>query len=78
MKPMQAGSRNERTAAVAALLAKEGVICEGVSVAGANEDVAVIRCRDIDSDRLAALAPRIKALGFHWVTVDLAAVEPAP
>ena len=67
----------ERAAAVAALLANEGIECDAVSVAGAHGDVAVIRCRNVDSDRLAAVSKRIRALGFHWVTVDLAGVASA-
>ncbi len=67
---------DERTRAVQALLAREGVACEGVSVAGASGEVAVIRTRAIDADRLAALARGIKALGFHYVTVDLEPIRP--
>ena len=72
---MSALPNDTRIAAVAELLAREGVECESVSVAGANADVAVIRCRHVDSDRLAAVSRKIKALGFHWVTLDLSAVS---
>jgi hypothetical protein len=68
---MRSQANADRAAAVAALLEHEGIECEGVSVAGANGDVAVVRCRHVDSDRLAAVSRRIKALGFHWVTLDL-------
>jgi len=71
---MTPATKAERAAAVAALLEHEGIDCESVSVAGAHGDVAVIRCTNVDSDRLAAVSRRIKALGFHWVTVDLATV----
>jgi hypothetical protein len=67
-------TNEERTTAVAALLAREGIACEGVSIAGANGDVAVIRCRHVDADRLAAIARDVKNLGFLWVTIDLADV----
>ena len=72
---MRSQANTERAAAVAALLAQEGIECEGVSVAGAHGDVAVIRCGTVDSDRLAAVSKRIKALGFQWVTVDLGSVS---
>lgn len=65
----------DRAARVAELLREEGIDCESVSVAGAHGDVAVIRCRSVDADRLAAVSKKIKALGFHWVTVDLASVS---
>jgi hypothetical protein len=74
---MSAGSHAMRTAAVAALLEKEGIACDGVAIAGAGEDVAVIQCREVDADRLAAIANDIRRLGFLWVTIDLAAVAPS-
>jgi hypothetical protein len=74
---VNAGSHDARTAAVAALLARESIECESVAVAGAHNDVAVIRCRDVDADRLAAIAKDIRKLGFLWVTIDLATVAPA-
>jgi len=74
---MSNGSHEMRAAAVAALLAREGIACEGVAIAGASDDVAVIRCRDVDADRLAAIARDIRRLGFLWVTIDLAAVAPS-
>jgi hypothetical protein len=71
---MKPSTNAERAAAVAALLEHEDIECDGVSVAGAHGDVVVIRCRSVDSDRLAAVSKRIKALGFHWVTVDLGSI----
>lgn len=68
----------DRAARVAALLREEGIDCESVFVAGAQADVAVIRCRAVDSDRLAAVSKKIKSLGFHWVTIDLSAVSSTP
>lgn len=65
----------ERIAAVAALVAKEGIICDGISVAGAQRDVAVLRTAAVDADRLAALSRGIKALGFRYVTIDLESVS---
>lgn len=65
----------ERIAAVAALVAKEGIICDGIAVAGAQRDVAVLRTAAVDADRLAALSRGIKALGFRYVTIDLESVS---
>jgi hypothetical protein len=70
-------SNDERTAAVAALVGRENIECDGVSIAGAAGEVAVVRVRTVDADRLAALSKRIKALGFRYVTIDLDAVESA-
>jgi hypothetical protein len=64
----------ERLEAMAALLDREGIPYEGVSIAGAQNDVAVVRTRDVDADRMAAMAKRIRALGFRYVTIDLEAV----
>jgi hypothetical protein len=72
---MSALTNKDRAARVAALLQEEGIDCEGVSVAGAQGDVVVIRCHTVDSDRLAAVSKKIKSLGFHWVTIDLSAVS---
>lgn len=65
---------DERLAAMAALLDREGIDYEGVAVAGAGDDVAVVRTGDVDADRLAAIAKRVKALGFRYVTIDLESV----
>jgi len=64
----------ERIAAVAALVAKENIVCDGISIAGAQRDVAVLRTAAVDADRLAALSKGIKALGFRYVTIDLESV----
>lgn len=72
---MITGPDADRTAAVAALLDLEGIECDDVSVAGAGRDVVVIRTRKVDADALAAVAKRIKALGFRYVTVDLQAID---
>jgi hypothetical protein len=71
---MSAIPNEDRIDAVAALLEREGIAYEGVSVAGAQNDVAVVRTRDVDADRMAAIAKRIRALGFRYVTIDLEAV----
>ena len=67
----------DRAAAVARLLDREGIACEGVLVAGAAKDVAVVRTSAIDADRIAAVARDIKKLGFRYVTIDLRTVRPA-
>lgn len=71
---MSAMPIEDRLDAMAALLDREGIVYEGVSVAGAHDDVAVVRTRDVDADRMAAIAKRIRALGFRYVTIDLEAV----
>jgi uncharacterized HAD superfamily protein len=71
---MSAIPNEDRLEAMAALLDREGIAYEGVSVAGAHDDVAVVRTRDVDADRMAALAKRIRALGFRYVTIDLESV----
>jgi len=72
------GSDRERAAAVAELLHREGISCEGVMVAGAASDVAVVRTSAVDADRLAAVARHIKDLGFRYVTIDLQSVGAEP
>jgi uncharacterized HAD superfamily protein len=71
---MRDAPKDERLTAMAALLEREGIAYEGVAVAGAHDDVAVVRTRDVDADRLAAIAKRIRALGFRYVTIDLETV----
>jgi hypothetical protein len=44
-----------------------------VEIAGHGRDVAVVHADETDPLRLAALAPAIKAAGFRYVTIDLAA-----
>jgi len=64
-------SDDERLTAMAALLDREGIGFDAVTIAGADGDVAVVRTADVDADRLSAIARRIKALGFRYVTIDL-------
>lgn len=71
---MNGHSDRERAAAVARLLDREGISCEGVMVAGAENDVAVVRTASVDADRLAAVAKQIRTLGFRYVTIDLQSV----
>ena len=68
---MNGPAKADRLAAMAALLEKEGIGFDDMAVAGADGDVAVVRMRDVDADRLGAIAGRIKALGFRYVTIDL-------
>jgi hypothetical protein len=64
----------DRIAAVAELVARQGIVCDGIAIAGAQGDVAVLRTAAVDADRLAALSKGIKALGFRYVTIDLESV----
>jgi uncharacterized protein with GYD domain len=68
---MRGGPDDERLDEMAALLEKEGIAFESVAIAGAEADVAVVRTPDVDADRMAAIAKRIRALGFRYVTIDL-------
>lgn len=65
--------RDERIRAVEALLSREGIEDAHVSVAGGAGEVAALSVTYHHAARLAALAPAIKALGFKYVALDLAA-----
>lgn len=71
---MTGRTNEERLGALAELLERERIGFDGVAVAGAQDDVAVVRTRDVDADRLAAIAKHIRALGFRYVTIDLETV----
>lgn len=64
--------RDPRLDAVAELLNVEGLGNASVRVAGAQADIAVLG--DVPIHRLVDLAPRIRDLGFRFVTADLADV----
>lgn len=68
----------DRAAAVLDVLRRAGIACDGVSIAGAAGDVAVIRTRSVDADALGAVTGRIKQLGFRYVTIDLQALGAGP
>lgn len=57
---------------VAALVEAENIDADGVRVAGHEREIVVIEARPSNAFRLASLAPEIRALGFRYVTVDLA------
>jgi hypothetical protein len=55
----------------ARLITAEGIAFSDVRVAGHAQDIIVIESDPAAADRLSALAPALKALGFRYVTVDL-------
>jgi hypothetical protein len=68
-----------RLAAAAAILAGAGVPGARVRAAGHQAEVAAVAAPPALLQRVAAAAPRIKALGFRYVALELApAPEPAP
>ena len=58
-----------RLSAVRRLLAEEGLEAE-VDVAGMKCDIAAVRGDAGMRERLAALAPRIRELGFRYVALE--------
>ncbi len=63
-----------RVAAIEAILAREG-IAGSAAVAGFAGDVAAVRVAPAALARLAELAPKIQALGFRYVALELPAGE---
>ncbi len=61
-----------RVAAIEAILAREG-IAGTAAVAGFAGDVAAVTVAPEALERLAELAPEIKALGFRYVALELPA-----
>ncbi|MBX6362986.1 MAG: hypothetical protein IRZ00_03880 [Gemmatimonadetes bacterium] len=61
-----------RAVAAENLLGREGLPGVRVSVAGHQREIAVVEAEPAALVRLAELAPEIKALGFRFVTIDLA------
>lgn len=65
-------SDDQRAVAARTLLQEAGFVDARVGVAGHDRSIAVIATGRFDAiDELAALAPRVKALGFRYVTLDL-------
>jgi len=60
-----------RLGAVRELLEGAGLAGAGVAAAGHQREIAVIRAPRHAVPLLGALAPRIKALGFRYVALDL-------
>ncbi len=58
----------------AALLTGEGIAGD-VSVAGHEEDVLVVAVPAVARSRLEGLAPRLKAIGFRYITLELSAPD---
>ncbi len=63
-------TRDARLTAVEAILAREG-IAGRAAAAGFAGDVAALLVAPEALDRLAELAPEIKALGFRYVAIEL-------
>lgn len=72
---MEAMYIDARLAQLTALLEAEGVLAAGVRAAGHEREIAVVEALPSVASRLAVLAPAIRALGFQYVTVDLAAAD---
>lgn len=69
-------SDDPRALAARTLLEEHGFIGARVGVAGHDRSIAVIGNVRLDAiDRVAALASRVKALGFRYVTLDLGGEE---
>lgn len=65
-------SEDPRSAAARTLLRDAGFTDARVGVAGHDRSIAVIANVRLDAvEEIAALAPRVKALGFRYVTLDL-------
>ena len=65
------GGRLQRAAA---LLAGEGIAGD-VSVAGHEDEVLVVAVPAVARSRLEGLAPRLKAIGFRSITLELSAPD---
>jgi hypothetical protein len=64
-------SAAERVARAEAILREAGVPLVRVSAAGEAGEVAAVLAAPEAAARLADLAPRIKALGFRYVALEL-------
>jgi hypothetical protein len=63
---------DERLVRLAALLREEGVPFTDLRSAGHEREIAIIDADLVQAPRLSVIAPAIKALGFRYVTLDLA------
>lgn len=66
---MSGPALEERLSAARRLLDREGMQGE-VSAAGLDGEIAAVRCGPDQRDRLAALAPEIRSLGFRYVALE--------
>lgn len=66
-----------RSAAAQRLLEASGIAHAGVDTAGQAGDVAAVRAPLGEFERIAALAPALKRLGFRYVALDLSDRSPA-
>jgi PP-loop superfamily ATP-utilizing enzyme len=65
------GGRDERVERAEALLRERGLASARVAAAGSKGEIAAISAPPGAVAELAELAPRIKALGFRYVTLEL-------
>lgn len=61
----------ERIAAANRLLEAEGLMGARVRAAGHEREIAAVSAPHTDAERIAALVPEIKRLGFRYVALDL-------
>lgn len=64
-----------RAAAAERLLRERGIPGARVSAAGHEDEIAAVVAPARCAARIAELAPEVKALGFRYVALDLAAGE---
>lgn len=67
----QSNSASGSLAALDALLADNGMTHARARATGPDAEIAVIEAPLSDASRLAALADRIRGLGFRYVALDL-------
>lgn len=65
------GAPDDRLSAVAALLRRHGITAR-VDAAGPNDEIAAIAAPVSELEPLRELAPRVKAIGFEYVALELA------
>lgn len=56
------------------LFEEEGIVHGGVAAGGVEGEVAIVR--GVPLEVLRSLSPRVRALGFRYVSLDLGADEP--
>jgi hypothetical protein len=64
---------SDRLARLHALLADEGIVPGGIRAGGPDGEIAIVR--GVALERLQAISARVRALGFRYVGLDLAALN---
>jgi hypothetical protein len=67
----------DRRRAVAELLEAEGIAFRAIEDAGADAEIVAVHTDAAEAERIAALAERIRAIGYRYVTIELDADGPA-